>query len=321
MRLSICVLGALLRAGASSGPAPPSEAREAEVESLVQVSVGREASRDLDLSQDLDLQGEALTPEELRSLSTAPGEFEVKLVDALDRVDNECPEHSSRRECHILKDLLGTLIKATRKPDRSYSLGTVGMSMPEMLRRAVTRKASTAVLNASTQEGTAAPAPEDGGAARQEAASAVFLEHWLHTRHAFDAMDSNGDGLITLKEADATARRTGQVWSQGERVFRVMDLDRDGSLSRQDVHAFLRAAVFARDLLPELDPQDPDRTLGRALFRAHEAVVPQAPMQHVKMIGAIVVGLTIWANIAFFMLFSTTAKGAAPDARQEAARS
>ena len=70
--------------------------------------------------------------------------------------------------------------------------------------------------------------PEMQAFAKQAPISNNFL--YEHAYRSIASFDEDGDGAVTIEEFDRTA----------ERIFRAIDIDKDGTLSKDEIDAFLR---------------------------------------------------------------------------------
>mmetsp|Transcript_32479 Transcript_32479/g.65888 ORF Transcript_32479/g.65888 Transcript_32479/m.65888 type:complete len:86 (-) Transcript_32479:204-461(-) len=61
----------------------------------------------------------------------------------------------------------------------------------------------------------------------------------------FDLMDQDGDGVIALREMEATFKSMAPGWSVQQLLplFREFDLDHSGNLDRQEVRAMISGAL------------------------------------------------------------------------------
>jgi len=101
------------------------------------------------------------------------------------------------------------------------------------------------------------------------------LHFWLYTPGTmlcFSILDMDQSKGITWPEMQ---RLFGAQMMNGmSPMWKFLDLDNDGNLTRPELYKYLRAAILVREQLPALDPIDPAADTKKCLNMAHRVLAP-----------------------------------------------
>jgi len=101
------------------------------------------------------------------------------------------------------------------------------------------------------------------------------LAFWLYTPGTLLAvmiLDKDQSGAISWEEMSAVFGA--QMMSAMQPMWAFLDINSDGSIARQELHKYLRAAILIRDLLPQVDPIDPAAETKKCMNMAHRVLAP-----------------------------------------------
>lgn len=114
------------------------------------------------------------------------------------------------------------------------------------------------------------------------------LRYWLHlpgTTWCFTLADKDKSGGITLRELESTFGNglkrisNSSKTELGVRLFRLMDSDANGKVTRQELAAHLRAALRLRQLVPVIDAEPRTLPLEDAVHELQHILRPPGNVQ------------------------------------------
>jgi len=144
--------------------------------------------------------------------------------------------------------------------------------------------------------------------------SMIGLHFWLYTPGTmlcFTILDMDQSKGISYEEM--TRLFGPQLMAGMNPVWKFLDPDGNGSISREELYKYLRAAIMARDVLPELDGIDPKADTRKCLNMAHRVLAPPvAPMKKMKFYPKLlsIAGIALGAMALHCLLCSTSPKKA-----------
>jgi len=140
----------------------------------------------------------------------------------------------------------------------------------------------------------------------------VGIHFWLYTPGTmivFTLLDMDRSKGITYEEL--TRIFGPQAMSSMNPVWKHLDQDGDGGITREELHNYLRAAILVRDVLPDLDGIDPKAPTLKCMNMAHRVLAPPAmPMKKMKFYPKLlsIAGIVIGAFAVHCLLCSGSSK-------------
>lgn len=126
--------------------------------------------------------------------------------------------------------------------------------------------------------------PEPTGTWHTVVRQMLSLNFWLYTpgtAHCFGVLDRDHNAGISFEELVVSFGA--QLMAAVKPVWKHLDQDRSGQVTREELHSYLRAAILVREVLPALDPVDPTIETRKVMGMARRVLtLPAAPMKRMQ---------------------------------------
>jgi len=147
------------------------------------------------------------------------------------------------------------------------------------------------------------------------------IHFWLYTPGTmlcFTMLDMDKNKGISYEEM--TKLFGTQAMAAFNPAWKFMDPDGDGSMTREELHNYLRAVILVRGVLPELDGIDPQADTKKCLNMAHRVLSPPAaPTKRMRFYPKLLsIAGIFFGAIALHCLFCTRGSRKAVDMDQPA---